>query len=170
MEGFILGIIALIAIVVFVKLSTLPLFKASYRKYNGEYRLNRGLFTQAESKFMRSLQRAVGDEFFIAGKVRVVDVLGVKRSNQDKDFYQFFNRVKAKHFDYVLCDKNSFSFLAVLELDDRSHQRPDRIERDNFLNAICEQAGLPLIRVAAAYRYDPQVIRSLIDRSIVKRN
>ena len=137
-----------------------------FEQYRGEYFINKGLFTATESKFMNALQMALSDDYLITAKFRVVDVIGVRRSNKDRKFYTYFNKVKAKHFDFVLCDKHNFSYVAAIELDDSSHQRPDRVERDNFLNEICAHTGFPLIRIKANYQYNPDEIRRLINQKV----
>ena len=40
------------------------------------------------------------------------------------------NRIHAKHIDFVLCDPGNLQPILCIELDDPSHNRPDRIERD----------------------------------------
>ena len=49
-----------------------------------------------------------------------------------------------------------------MELDDKSHDRPDRQERDAFLDAAMEKAGLPIIRFAAKKGYSVQEVRDTI--------
>ena len=43
--------------------------------------------------------------------------------------------------------------LVGMELDDRSHQRADRKERDEFVNEVFKAAGLPLLHVPARRGY-----------------
>ncbi len=50
--------------------------------------------------------------------------------------------------------------VLAIELDDRSHQRPDRVERDRFLNQALSAAGLPLLRVAVAEHYDADQLQA----------
>jgi hypothetical protein len=52
-----------------------------------------------------------------------------------------------------------------LELDDTSHNRKDRIERDVFVNGAFEQAGVPLLRVPTQKYYDIQKLRQSIHTS-----
>ena len=43
-------------------------------------------------------------------------------------------RVSQKHVDFVLYDPWTSGIAAVIELDDRSHDEPQRRRRDRFLN------------------------------------
>jgi hypothetical protein len=49
-----------------------------------------------------------------------------------------------------------------IELDDSSHQRADRIERDEFVTRVFEAAGLPLLHIPARASYSVQDLAQLI--------
>jgi hypothetical protein len=51
-------------------------------------------------------------------------------------------------------------------LDDASHDRPERKERDEFVDHAFESAGLPLLRIRNGSSYDPAALRQLIDDSL----
>lgn len=70
-----------------------------------------------------------------------------------------------KHVDFVLYDPWTSGIVAVLELDDRSHGEPQRRRRDRFLNDALSAAGVVLLRVKAARRYDTHRLRELIEHS-----
>lgn len=120
------------------------------------------LFTSAEWLFYGSLVSAVDDHFLIFGKVRIADVLIPDRRMNKSDWRRAFNRISSKHFDFVLCDRVTQSIVAVIELDDKSHLQPSTIARDSFVNRICKESGLPLIRFRAASGYQVEVIRTEI--------
>jgi hypothetical protein len=65
----------------------------------------------------------------------------------------YFSRIARKYVDFVLCDLASMQVLAGVELDDASHARADRQERDAFVEEVFATAGLPLLRfpVRAGY-------------------
>lgn len=70
--------------------------------------------------------------------------------------------IAQKHLDFVLCDVHSTRFLAAIELDDRSHHRPDRRKRDRFVNRVLAEAGIDLIRFRARSRYCAIAIRQRV--------
>jgi uncharacterized protein DUF2726 len=53
----------------------------------------------------------------------------------------------------VICDA-ALSPLVAVELDDSSHQRPDRVARDRDVDRILEIASLPILRVPVRRTYD----------------
>lgn len=117
------------------------------------------LFTPAERAFLVVLDKVAGERYRVFGKVRVADVLDVKPMRDRRAWWRAFTRISSKHFDYVLCDPADLSVVAVIELDDRSHQRPDRVERDAFIDEACQTAELPLLRVPARRTYVQRELR-----------
>ncbi|WP_350283515.1 DUF2726 domain-containing protein [Nitrosomonas sp.] len=131
-------------------------------KKRGAYIPCSSLFTAAEWLFYSSLIRAVDDQFLVFGKVRIADVLNPDHRMNKSDWHRAFNRISSKHFDFVLCDRITQSIIAVIELDDRSHLLPSAIARDSFVNQICKESGLPLIRFRVSSSYPITFIRSEI--------
>lgn len=123
------------------------------------------IFTASERKFFVHLQQAIGGELYIFAKVRAADVLLPKSSKDRSRWQSAFNKVACKHFDYVLCNAN-LEIVAVIELDDTSHNRSDRQERDKFIEWACKSAGVPLVRFKTAKGYDPKELRHKILRNI----
>lgn len=82
----------------------------------------------------------------VCPKVRLLDIIEPKKefSNQ----ITFRAKVQSKHVDFVLCDIN-MNVVAILELDDDSHNRPDRQARDAFVNHILTSVGYTVIHTRA---------------------
>ena len=95
------------------------------------------ILSKAEQIFYRTLEQALNQQFLILMKVRVADVLQPEQGLSKSIWQTAFNRISAKHFDFLICDQNSFEIIAAIELDDCSHQRLNRKNRDKFLNAAC---------------------------------
>jgi hypothetical protein len=74
--------------------------------------------------------------------------------------------VARHHLDFVLCEFTSTAILAAIELDDKSHGLPSRKRRDQFLDRAFSAAGIPLLRIRAAARYDSKAIAEAIQRMI----
>ncbi|GBC59161.1 hypothetical protein DENIS_0097 [Desulfonema ishimotonii] len=137
-------------------------FLSQEKKNNYPYRKKNALFTPAERSFLGVLTQTVGENARIFGKVRVADVVTPKKGVSRSDWQKAFNKISAKHFDFLLCDKNDLSVLCAVELDDRSHQSESRQTRDAFLNGACSAAGVPLVHVPARRTYTVSEIRELV--------
>jgi hypothetical protein len=117
------------------------------------------LLSRGELAFFRVLRAALAGQYLIAIKVRVADLLDCPQGAWE-DGFGFM--VARHHVDIVLCDHDTTAVVAAIELDDRSHDRPERQRRDEFLDAAFAVAKIPLIRFAAAARYQTLLIRERI--------
>jgi hypothetical protein len=131
------------------------------------YQKSDALFTPSERSFLGALQLAAGDNAAIFGKVRVADVVEPKEGLSRSARRRAFNRISAKHFDFLLCDKGDLSAACAIELDDASHNPERRQERDEFLKGVCDSAGIKLIRFPAKSGYLIEEVKRLLPRRLV---
>lgn len=124
------------------------------------------LFSPAERSFLGVLEQAIGDQFRIMGKVRLADVIKVKPGLARPAWQKAFNRIQSKHLDFVACDPNDLSVQFAVELDDKSHDREDRQDRDTFLDAAMKKAGVSVVRFAAKAGYSVQEVRETLERKL----
>ena len=129
---------------------------------NFPYTKKKMLFSPAERSFLGVLDLVVGDEYRVFGKVRISDVVSVKSMSDRSVWQRAFNRISAKHFDFVLCRNDDLTISAVVELDDKSHQAKKRKGRDAFIVGLCDAIDLPLVQVPAKSVYTVTDIRSLV--------
>jgi hypothetical protein len=156
---------ALIFYMIFVFISFL--IRSSKRNPLYKYRTVDTLFSNAEHSFFLVLKQALSNDFEILAKVRIADVLlpdkGLSRKNWNAAFY----KISSKHFDYVLCDKQTLAIKAVIELDDKSHNQKKAKVRDAFVENACEGAGLKLIRFQCKVNYQIHTIRNSVFNAIL---
>lgn len=131
-----------------------------------EYQIKGPLFTPAERSFLGVLELAISEKYRIFGKVRVADVMSPKKGMDRKNWQTAFNKISAKHFDYVLCCKDTLKVIAVVELDDKSHKRKSSQTRDKFLESACKSADLKLIRFPAKASYNVTEVSEKIETTI----
>lgn len=117
------------------------------------------LLTPAERSFFGVLNQAVGDKFQVFAKVRAADVVAPRKGMSRSDWQRAFNRISAKHFDFVVCDKNDLSVICAVELNDGSHQSANRQRRDALLEQVCNGAAVPLIQFPAKAGYELGQVR-----------
>jgi len=114
------------------------------------YRLRDDFLSPGELTFFRVLSTAVRGQATILTKVNLADMFFVTHPNEN---HAYRNRIDRKHVDFLLCDAKTMRPLVGIELDDKSHQRPQRQERDRFVDQVFEVAGLPLVRVPLRSSY-----------------
>ena len=122
------------------------------------------LLTQAERAFYETLTKAAGDQVRLFAKVRLSDLVYVAPGTKDRQTYN--NRVLQKHVDFVLCSPATVSPVLAVELDDSSHRRDERKERDVFVDELFRTVGLPLVRIPVRTSYDLNELAQLIHKSM----
>ncbi len=148
-------------VIVAMVVAALVLARLYSRPRRLPYQKRSKIMTQSELKFFRVLQKAVQDDFLIFTMVRIADLMVVEQGAANRRTW--LNKILAKHVDFVLCDPGTLEAKAAIELDDRSHDRPDRQERDAFVEHAFESAGMALLRIKTAPAYDTRELRRLID-------
>ena len=126
------------------------------------YRRRVELMSQGERAFYGALLRAVGPDVTVFTKVRLADLVEVAAGSER--WHHWHNRVTGKHVDFVLCQGAGVVPFLMVELDDRSHGRADRAERDRFVDAALAAAGWPVERVTAAAAYDVAELAGRVGR------
>lgn len=117
------------------------------------YSLKTELLSAGEISFYHILKAIAGPSVTICPKVRLTDVFSVQSG---KGWQSNWNRISQKHVDFLLCDAATMTLLMAVELDDKSHKRADREARDELVNRVFDDAGLPLLHFPAkgSYRTD----------------
>lgn len=117
---------------------------------SSKYERAKSLLTPTEAHFYQTLRSTVGPMAVIQCKVRLADLLLAPRHD-----ITAFRRVSQKHVDFVLCEQLTLRPLVAVELDDRSHDRPDRQRRDQFVDSAYQSAGLPIVHIPVEKEYNP---------------
>jgi hypothetical protein len=109
------------------------------------YYLNNSIFTDKESKFYKSLKK-ITDELGLTvfTKIRIADLVYTPRNHPY--FITWFNHIKSKHVDFIICDENN-KLLLVIEVDDKTHYIDSRKNRDKFIDDIFFQFDINVMHV-----------------------
>ncbi len=121
----------------------------------------RPLLTKAEMHFSEALEKAVCPQYRVYSQVSLSALVKV-RANSRSTWQSAFNSVSRKYVDFVLVDPLTMEVKKVIELDDHSHDRQDRQGRDQQLDSILTQAGIPIVHYKAQVAYDPSELREAI--------
>lgn len=89
-------------------------------------------------------------------KVRLFDLIEPKNRNP-----KFRYKIQAKHVDFVICDKKLVARY-IIELDDSSHNEPDRINRDEFVDSVLKATGYNVIHIKSI---DKEQIKSFLQKN-----
>ncbi len=152
-------ILLLLLIIVSLALALLKK-KAGKGPVDFPYQSKEMLCSPAERSFMGVLEKVVGNGYRIFAKVRLADIVEVNKGLSSSARQSAFNRISRNHLDFVICNSRDLSIVGTVELDDKSHRKTGRQERDQFLDKALEAAGVPMFRVKAQSTYSIKEVSS----------
>ncbi len=134
------------------------------RTYNAFERAESLFVNGAELAFFHALLRAIPPGYHLHSKTRLEDIVRVKRSITGEVHWRLRGRVKSRHVDYLITDRQGAPKVAI-ELDGESHNKMAK-NADDLKDGIFRAAGLPLIRVTTGEDFAQTAgrIMSLIQR------
>lgn len=119
---------------------TVPKSSIAYR-----YSRKDCIMTNAEHAFFNKLYAATGSDYYLFPQIHLSAILDHKVNGQE--WRHAFKHINGKSVDYVLCDRESLRPVLAIELDDWSHAKEERIQRDTKVERILADADLPMLRV-----------------------
>lgn len=122
------------------------------------------VLTEREKNFYETI-RLVAEKhnLNVSAKMRLADIVNVSDDIEYKSskWYSGFNKINKKHIDFALQDKSNLEIKLLIEIDDFTHQREDRIERDKFVDSVCEQANIPILHLYDVIGLEDKIVNIL---------
>lgn len=149
---FFAGVAAVILFFLFMKIfafiisAIFSMFRPKDEPVYVGYGSKQTLLTKLEADAFTRLLRGFDGLAHVCPKVRIADILEVRKTGHQKIDNPMFYRIAQKHVDFVLIDFDGCILFAV-EVDDYSHQKREVKERDRLVNSAFKDAGIPLVRV-----------------------
>jgi very-short-patch-repair endonuclease len=107
------------------------------------------------------LVNALPDKIILS-QVQLSRVLGVKKGN---NFGEWNNRINRMSLDFVVCRKEDAGIIAVIELDDKSHEKEERIKADEKKDKALESANIRIIRWKVDEMPDEKTIKRILSET-----
>ena len=164
----------ILGVAVFVAGILFQFFKSSEKedkkyeplKYN--YTRQKFLISRAEHECYDALVLTVGDKYHVFPQVHLPQILDHKIVGQN--WKGALSHINQKSVDFVLCDKAYISPVLAIELDDKSHEKKDRIERDIEVERMLENAKVPLLRLENHGSFNSKELAEKINSVLVSKN
>ena len=135
--------------------------------YKTYYKPKRYITTLNELKFYNVLLEIAKElDLILFAQVSLYSILDVKENLNKSTETSYFNKIKAKSIDFVLVDKNNCRIKLCIELDDNTHKKYKRQERDNFINELFEELEIPLLRYQTYNIYYKEPLKTKILENI----
>lgn len=111
------------------------------------YKLTQRVFSPKEGYFYRDV-RPIADKLglIVFTKMRLADLLYIPKGTENERAW--FNRIKAKHIDFIFVDSN-YKMRLLVEVDDPTHNKQDRQARDEEVDEMFRQQGLEVLHLRA---------------------
>lgn len=153
-----MGALAFLAVIIVLIIAVLAAKKAkSAGGASGEWPFyQRKPLSAPEQILYFRLVKALPDHI-ILGQVQLSRLLGVKKGNNAQAWLNRINRMSA---DFVVCNKDS-SIVAVIELDDASHNGEKRQQADAKKDKALAAAGIKIHRWQAKNIPNGEVIQAI---------
>lgn len=159
MEILITTLILTLLIVIIVQKTKQTQQKQNYQlKYN--YQTKKSVMTIAEGNFYKKLTSALRDNFIIVPQAHLSMIFN--HTVYGQNWRGAFSVINGKSIDFLIIDRGTFQPLLGIELDDSSHKRHDRQERDKIVNAIFKQTNLPLVHFSTGEWNTPDDINQKV--------
>lgn len=129
------------------------------QNYSLLYSKKEYLLTQQELKFYKLLKMITDkNNLNLFSQVTLYEIV---RNKEMKDF----NKIKSKSIDFVITDVNC-KIKICIELDDVTHLKENRQQRDKFIDELFKQLDIKLIRIPVQNYYNLNDIENKIKESL----
>lgn len=119
------------------------------------YEVKGAFVTQTERPYLTAIKHILPEQYYVQPQVCLRSII----ERTDNAYYQndLYKIVDAAVFERV-----TFKPVLLIEINDSTHNQPKRIERDEKVKKICEEAGLPLITFWTKFAVDEKYIQKRI--------
>jgi len=134
--------------------------------YPNHFRLkvNKRALTVDEQSFLKCLERALGDEYYIMPHVRLLDISHFQGKVGFFQKYVVNKRIGEMYADFTLCKKTDLSILGVVELEkfSKTTTLKQKAKREKLLASVCRQIDVKLFYFDGRQDYSGMDVRRLI--------
>jgi very-short-patch-repair endonuclease len=112
-----------------------------------EYRYMRRehIMTPSEEQLFKRLEAVGGDRYYVFPQIHLSSLLNHKVKGQN--WKGALSAIQRKSVDFVLVDKTTLETKYAVELDDSTHDKPERQERDGKVEHYLAGVDIPLVRL-----------------------
>ncbi len=143
------GAAVIIAVAIFI------VVKVSSAKSTPDYRLKDALLTQTEISYYNIINAYFGGDYLILPQINLASVIEKQGGGYRNELF--------RNADFGIFDHN-FRPILLIEINDNTHLRRDRKERDQKVSVICKKARIPLITFWTKDGIDKDVIYKTIKK------
>ena len=118
------------------------------------YELKQSLLTKNEISYYNVIKKVVPENYLVFPQINLASF--IERTDDSRFHNELFRNV-----DFLITD-DSYKPKVVIEINDQSHLTTERKKRDEKVNNICEEAGIPIIKLWTSYGINEEYIAKKI--------
>ena len=122
------------------------------------YEVKNRLISNTEQRFYEAILQAIPVGYYAFPQINLASF--IDRTDDARFHNELFRNV-----DFLITDSN-FHPVTIIEINDQTHLTPERKERDEKVRRICEEAGIPIIKLWTSYGVNVEYIRQKITDTI----
>lgn len=124
------------------------------------YNVRKTLISKSEQGFYNAIKTSVPDGYCVFPQINLASF--IDRTDDARFHNELFRNV-----DFLITD-SEYQPKFVIEINDQTHLNVDRKERDEKVRKICEEAGVPILKLWTSYGVNPEYIKGRIDEILNK--
>ena len=114
------------------------------------YSAKTSILTKVENQFYTAIKKALPEGYLVFPQINLAAF--VDRNDQAKYRNELFRNI-----DFLITNED-YQPLVAIEINDQSHLTAERKARDERVKNICEEAGIPLIKLWTNYGVNAEYI------------
>lgn len=116
--------------------------------------------TECEKKYFDKLNNVLKNTNYVCfPQINLATII-------DKTENKWYRNELFHNIDFGIFKANTFEPLVLIEINDRTHRQYKRMDRDEKVNQICQEADLPLITLYTNQPNEEWYIRNLLKQYI----
>lgn len=119
------------------------------------YEARKVLISQSEQGFYNVIKTSVPDGYCVFPQINLASF--IDRTDDGRFHNELFRNV-----DFLITD-DKYAPKFIVEINDKTHLTNERKERDEKVQKICEEAGVPVLKLWTSYGINPEYIKGRVD-------
>ena len=124
------------------------------------YDVRKTLISKSEQKFFDAIKSSVPEGYCVFPQINLASF--IDRTDDARFHNELFRNV-----DFLVTD-SEYTPIFIIEINDQTHLNNDRRERDEKVQRICEEAGIPILKLWTSYGVNSEYIKGRINEILNK--
>lgn len=122
------------------------------------YEIRKTFISRSESSFFEVIKSSIPEGFCVFPQINLASF--IDRTDNAKFRNELFRNV-----DFLVTNAE-YAPQFIVEINDQTHLTRERKERDEKVQKICEEAGIPILKLWTSYGINPEYIKKRINETL----